>query len=246
VTINTPVGSFSILTLPSDAGTWCVTLYGSSRDQPLKALRDPARWTALVRACPRHAHWLEGEPTTPVMPMGGVVDRVRSLNGNGAGPALGVLSLGDAWACTNPSLGRGMSLGLAHAAILRRVVRECGDRPADLTAKFAADTERELAPWYENTVLVDRSRMAQIEALRAGVTPPAPEQIGARVGAALPAAMSRDPEAFRAGLEISSCLTLPREVFARPGFAERVLEQAAQATRAPFGPDREGLLALLR
>jgi 2-polyprenyl-6-methoxyphenol hydroxylase-like FAD-dependent oxidoreductase len=184
VTINTPVGSFSILTLPSDAGTWCVTLYGSSRDQPLKALRDPARWTALVRACPRHAHWLEGEPTTPVMPMGGVVDRVRSLNGNGAGPALGVLSLGDAWACTNPSLGRGMSLGLAHAAILRRVVRECGDRPADLTAKFAADTERELAPWYENTVLVDRSRMAQIEALRAVVTPPAPEQIGARVGAA--------------------------------------------------------------
>ena len=92
------------------------------------------------------------------MPMGGVLDRRRSLNGNGAGPALGVLSLGDAWACTNPAMGRGMTLGLAHAALLRRVVRECGDRPAELAARFAADTERELAPWYESTVAVDRSR----------------------------------------------------------------------------------------
>src|SRR5689334_8114034 len=76
--VNTAVGTFSILTLPGDNDTWCVTLYGSSGDRPLKALRDPAKWTALVRACPRHAHWLDGEPTTAVMPMGGVVDRVRS------------------------------------------------------------------------------------------------------------------------------------------------------------------------
>jgi 2-polyprenyl-6-methoxyphenol hydroxylase-like FAD-dependent oxidoreductase len=244
--LNAPVGTFSILTLPADNGTWSVTLYTSSGDQPLKALRDPAKWTAVARACPRHAHWLDGEPITPVMPMGGIVDRVRSLNGNGAGPAIGVLSLADAWACTNPSMGRGMSLGLAHAAILRRVVREVGDQPAELESAFAAATQAELTPWYENTVMIDRARMAQIEALRAGWQPPAPEQVNARVGAGLPAAMSRDPDAFRAGLEISSCLSLPREVFARPGFAQQVLEQAAQATPAPFGPDREGLLALLR
>jgi 2-polyprenyl-6-methoxyphenol hydroxylase-like FAD-dependent oxidoreductase len=159
---------------------------------------------------------------------------------------VGVLSLGDAWACTNPSLGRGMSLGLAHAALLRRVVRETGDRPAELVAAFAAATQTELQPWYENTVMVDRARIAQIEALRAGRRLPAPEHVGARLGAALPAAMSRDPDVFRAGLEIASCLTHPREVFARPGFAERVFAQAAEAVPAAFGPDREAVLALLR
>ena len=81
--LNCPVGSFSVLTLPGDAGTWSITLYGSSGDPALKAVRDPARWTALVRACPRHAHWLDGEPITAVLPMGGVLNRVRCPNGSG-------------------------------------------------------------------------------------------------------------------------------------------------------------------
>ena len=85
-----PVGTFSILTLPGDNGTWSVTLYASAGDRPLKAMRHADTWTAVVGACPRHAHWLDGEPITPVLPMGGVVDRVRSLNGNGAGAGDGV------------------------------------------------------------------------------------------------------------------------------------------------------------
>ena len=59
-------------------------------------------------------------------------------------------------------------------------------------------------------------------------------------------AMGVDPDAFRGGLEIFSCLALPAEVFARPGFAQRVLEAAAD--RAPTswpGPDREQLMELV-
>ena len=37
----TPFDSFSLLTLPGDAGTWSVTVYISSRDQALKELRQP-------------------------------------------------------------------------------------------------------------------------------------------------------------------------------------------------------------
>jgi hypothetical protein len=142
-------------------------------------------------------------------------------------------------------MGRGVSLGLAHVALLRRVVREAGDDPAGLVAAYAAATEIELLPWYESTVLLDRARRAQIEALRAGLEPPAPEHIAARIGAALPAAMSRDADVFRAGLEITTCLALPREVFSRPGFAERVFTAAAEAPPPGFGPDRQALLALL-
>jgi 2-polyprenyl-6-methoxyphenol hydroxylase-like FAD-dependent oxidoreductase len=238
--LNTPIGTFSILTLPCDNGTWSVTVYASAGDRPLKALRDPAKWTALVRACPRHAHWLDGEPITPVMPMGGILDRLRSSNGGP--PPLGLVSLGDAWACTNPSTGRGISLGLKHAALLRRVVREDGD----VVAAFTAATEAELRPWYDSTVLVDRARMAEINALRAGEAPVLSDHIGARVGRALGPAMSQDGDVFRAALKITSCLSLPRDVFSRPGFAERVLEAAARATPASFGPQRDELLTLLR
>ena len=30
-----------------------------------------------VRACPLHAHWVDGEPVTDVLPMSGAVDRYR-------------------------------------------------------------------------------------------------------------------------------------------------------------------------
>ena len=200
-----------------------------------------------MRACPLHAHWLDGEPLTPVMPMGGVVDRYRRYGGNGTAAPAGVASVGDAWACTNPSLGRGIALGLAHAALLRAVVREHGDDPARLVDAWDEATERELTPWYRATVAFDRARLAEIDAIRNGAEPPAPapDDIAARVRAALPLAMSRDPDVFRAGLEISSCLALPQEVFARPGLAQRVLEAAGgEVARLP-GPDRAQVLELV-
>jgi flavin-dependent dehydrogenase len=193
---------------------------------------------------------------------------MRSLVGNGAGddsrgglaslgglargarpPAarqaqlLGVVSLGDAWACVNPATGRGMSLGLAHAAVLRRVVRECGERPVELIAAFAAATELELAPWYHATVAADRTRLAEVDALRLGLAPPPAAN---PLVDALPSAMARDPEVFRAGLEILACLALPQEVFARPGLAQKVLENAGDGPRPAMGPDRQQLLTLLR
>jgi flavin-dependent dehydrogenase len=202
-----------------------------------------------VRSCPLHAHWLDGEPLTPVMPMGGVVDRYRRYAGNGRGtPApAGVASVGDAWACTNPSLGRGIALGLVHAALLRAVMREHADDPASLADAWDEATERELTPWYRATVAFDRARLAEIDAIRSGVEPPvpAPDDVAARVRAALPLAMSRDADVFRAGLEISSCLALPQEVFARPGLAQKVLEAAGgEIARLP-GPDRAQVLELV-
>ena len=75
----TPLGTFSILTLPGDAGTWSLTLFASARDQPLKRLRDVDALDGARRAPARsHAHWLDGEPITGVMAMGGVIDRYRS------------------------------------------------------------------------------------------------------------------------------------------------------------------------
>ena len=116
-------------------------------------------------------------------------------------------------------MGRGMSFGFLHAALLRRAAREHG-RPGELTARFAADTERELAPYHRATMATDRSRLAEIDALLAGEepSPPAPFARALRV----------DADVFRGALDIIGCLALPQEVFARPGFAERVQDAAGE------------------
>jgi 2-polyprenyl-6-methoxyphenol hydroxylase-like FAD-dependent oxidoreductase len=237
---------FSVITIPSDAGTWSITVYASSRDPVLKGLRDPSRWSALVRACPLQAHWLDGEPITGILPMGGVVDRYRRLASNGTGPVPGVASVGDAWACTNPSLGRGMALGLAHAAMLRRAVREHGEDPVRLARAWDETTERELTPWYRATVSTDRARLAEIDANRAGKAPAPPTDDAGRVRLALSAAMARDPEIFRAGSEMINCLALPKVVLGRPGLARRILDVAGDDFAAPPGPSRQQVLELMR
>src|SRR4030095_2779817 len=71
--------SCSILTLPGDANTWSVTVYVSAGDQQLKKVRELPHWTALVAACPLHAHLLDGTPITDILALGGLPDRYWSL-----------------------------------------------------------------------------------------------------------------------------------------------------------------------
>jgi flavin-dependent dehydrogenase len=200
----------------------------------------------VVQACPLHAHWLDGDPITDVLPMGGIIDRYRRVNAGDTPTVTGVALVGDSWACTNPSLGRGLALGLAHAARLRDVVREHGDDPAALAAAWDAVTEAEFTPWYRATVAVDRVRLAEIDAVRDGAPAPARPEGAAAVRARLPVAAGRDADVFRALMDIVGCLTLPQDIFARPGLADRVLaaSDGVEAT-APPGPSREDLLQLV-
>jgi 2-polyprenyl-6-methoxyphenol hydroxylase-like FAD-dependent oxidoreductase len=242
----TPIGSFSILTLPGDADTWSVTLFVASRDQPLKRFRHADTFDAVVRACPAHSQWVAGEPITDVLAMGGLIDRYRRFASDGRPLATGVVAVADAWACTNPSLGRGISLGLAHVVRLRDLVRSELDDPVGFAGAYDEMTERELAPWYRTTVAVDRARIAEMEALRNGLEPPGPRDFKDGLGRALDAAAPHDPDVFRAMLEIVGCLSLPDEVFARPGMVERVVELAEEHPPVQWpGPGRDDLLRLV-
>jgi 2-polyprenyl-6-methoxyphenol hydroxylase-like FAD-dependent oxidoreductase len=244
--VTTAVGTFSLLTLPADNDTWSVTVFISAGDRPLKRLRDPHLWTALVAECPLHAHWLEGEPITRVEAIGGVLDRYRRFLVDGVPVATGVAPVGDAWACTNPSLGRGMSLGLRHVQHLREVIREHLGDPRRLAEEWSAVTEAELAPWYRETVEEDRARMAEIEALRYGLVPGRPRGSSAALLPVLRAAVAHDPDAFRAFVASRSCVTRLAEAFAKQDFVERILEIARSSEHPPLpGPNRDQLLALL-
>jgi 2-polyprenyl-6-methoxyphenol hydroxylase-like FAD-dependent oxidoreductase len=241
-----PMGTFSLLTLPSDNGTWAVAIVTSSGDQVLKRVRDPDLWRSVIEACPLHAHWLQGEPIGDHESMGGMIDRYRRPIADGRPLLIGIALLGDAWACTNPSLGRGISLGLLHTKCLREVVGSHLDDPLEFARAWDAATEANLTPWYRETVEEDRERLHEIEALRNGLAPAPPSERLAVLRGALNTAALHDPELFRAFLESRCCLTLLGESLARDGMAERAVELADANERVALpGPSREQLLALL-
>jgi 2-polyprenyl-6-methoxyphenol hydroxylase-like FAD-dependent oxidoreductase len=237
-----PLGSVTLLTLEGDNDTWSVTLFGLTGDTPMKTLRDRDAFTRVVSACPGHAHWLDGTPLTDVLAMAGAMDRYRRFVVDGRPIVTGFAAVGDAWACTNPSAGRGLSIGIVHAQMLRRTVRKYLEDPALFAAEYDAATEREVAPYVREQLAADDVRIAEMEAARLGVDPPRRDSMTAR----LFAASAVDPDAFRAMIEIITCTALPREVLTRPGMVETIDKACADLPPfPPRGPDRNGLLELL-
>jgi 2-polyprenyl-6-methoxyphenol hydroxylase-like FAD-dependent oxidoreductase len=242
--VNQAYDSVSVLTLPSDRGTWSVTFAAGARDKELRVLREPDRWTAAARCFPAIAAWLDAEPLGDVQVMAGIEDRIRHYVVGGRPVATGLLPVGDAWACTNPSLGRGMSMALMHAVVLRDVVRAAdGEHAAELSLRWAEATAAVLEPWYRATVGNDRHRLAEIEADRSGA-PYVPADRSWAISKALAAGSRSDPDVLRGLLDLASMQLLPQEVFGRAGMVERVLAAGAGAPQyAVPGPDRRELLA---
>jgi 2-polyprenyl-6-methoxyphenol hydroxylase-like FAD-dependent oxidoreductase len=236
-----PLGGVTLLTLQSDNDTWSVTVFTVTGDAPLKALRHDDCFDRVVRACPLQEHWLDGRPLTGVVAMAGVMDRIHDYVVDGQPVVTGLVPVGDAWACTNPSAGRGMSLGLLQAQVLRQVAAAHLDDPAAFAQLYGLRTNREVAPYYRNQVRADRQRVAEMTAVREGREPPPPDPTTAR----FLAAARTDADALRAFLETVQCVALPQEVLARPAVA-RAVAAVGDDPPPPFpGPDRAALLRLL-
>ena len=239
-------GSVSILTLPADNGTWGVAFTTSSKDKAARALKDATTWHRTLAAFPLAAHWADGEPIdNGVAVMAGIEDRHRDYCPDGSPVATGVVSVGDACACTNPSLGRGATIGFFHAVALRDVMRNnVLDDPEKFVRTFARATADCVEPWYQSTLAYDRARLAEMEAEIDGrpyEADPAWDLTRALVSAA-----GKDGEMLRARLRIAGLLQDKDEVFATPGVVERVLELGGGWRDEPtFGPDRAELLAIL-
>ena len=247
--VLTPIGTISLLTLPGDNGTWSVTIFTSTCDQPLKALRHKDKWTNVVRACPLHAHWIDGEPVTGILPMSGIVDRYRRFVVDGSPVATGFVAVADAWACTNPSAGRGLTVGFLHAKLLRDVLRETGAEPRALVEEFDRRTEMDTARWYRAQIAADRMRFAEMDALREGRQPPGPATDLAKAIGALFMTGSADADLFRSLLEYIGTITPAQEIVRRPEVAERIRAVRDAMKDMPLprmpGPDRKQLLDLV-
>jgi hypothetical protein len=190
------------------------------------------------------AHWAEGEPISPVDVMAGLEDRHRRYVVDGEPVATGIAAVADSWACTNPSLGRGVSIGLVHGTLLRDALRQTGADDHDkLVRRFDELTEQVAEPLYRATRWYDDHRLAEIDADVAGV-PYRPDDKRWAVSKALVPAAQADPDACRVQATIGGLLAVPDEVFAEPGLPQRVMALGAGAARYPLpGLDRAELLA---
>jgi 2-polyprenyl-6-methoxyphenol hydroxylase-like FAD-dependent oxidoreductase len=239
--VGADIGTLRVVTLPADNGTWTLALVPIAGDRPFKALKHNEVWERVVRAIPHASHWVDGEPLCDVIAMAGVLDRCRRIVVNGQPVITGLVPLGDSWACTNPTAGRGMTLGLAHAVALRDTIRADANDPAQLVEAFDSTTESSLTPWYHDQVDRDHQR---VESLRAEIEGRPPKVSGRDLGARLMLAARVDPDAARGFLDVFSCLALPSEVIDRPGMRDRLLSLNPAELPRPPGPSREQLITL--
>ena len=240
------LGTISSLTLPADNGTWALAVIASARDKALYGLRNTARWEKLVRSLPLVAHWADGEPTDDgVQTMAKIEDRVRCLVVDGEPVATGVVAVADSWACSNPSLGRGASIGMMHALLLRQCLRDEGlDDPYRFVAAFHESTAADVQPWFEWTRWEDRHRIAQVEAGIRGddYRPGDPTW---EIVQALRAALGKDPDLMRLFVRANLVMGRLDEALADRSLVERVLELGGGWRDEPvMAPGRQELVAL--
>ena len=198
-----------------------------------------------MKGYPLCAHWLDGEPLDDgVLVMAKIEDRHRTFVIDGQPVATGVLPLADSWACTNPSVGRGVSIGAYHAAALRDLLHDAPADPVELQRAWYDATMATVEDWYRGTLSFDQGRLAQIHAEMDG-SPFAPEP-EYEMTCALQAAANKDPEMLRAFVDIAGVVDTPAEVFARPGLFEQVIEKGGTWRDEPLpGLSRAELLAVV-
>jgi len=241
------LGSISAVTLPADNGTWSVTVVTSAKDKALRLLRDAATWERAVRSLPLVAHWLDGKPIDDrVAVMAGIEDRHRSLMVDGAPVATGVVVAGDAWACSNPSLGRGASIGMLQAVLLRDTIAAAGlGDPWEFACSFHEATAEMVEPWYRDTLAADRHRLAEIDALIGGGEY-RPGDPGWELGRALAAAAFKDPDCLRGFVSVAMVSSRGADVMARPGLLDKVTALGAGWRHEPLpAPSRGELLSIV-
>jgi 2-polyprenyl-6-methoxyphenol hydroxylase-like FAD-dependent oxidoreductase len=238
-------GSVGILILPAENGVTGTGIIGWSGDAELRALRHVGPWEAVMSLLPLGDQVLAAEPLDDeIAVMAGIEDRHRRYVVDGEPVATGVVSVGDAWAATNPTLGRGISLGSRHAQLLRDLVREVGtDDHEVLVRRFDERTREQQEPWYRSTVWHDRHR---VEDFRAAIDGREPErdELWDRFLAFMSVSQS-DLELLPHFLATFRLDRRPEEVVSDPAIIAH-LDANGVVAPPPHGPTRAEVLAALQ
>jgi 2-polyprenyl-6-methoxyphenol hydroxylase-like FAD-dependent oxidoreductase len=245
--ILSAIGSISVLTIPGDDGWWSVTLYHSPKDKLMRNVRDPKTFERVLRSMPNHAHWADGAVQGSCVTMTSTANTTRQFVVGGVPCATGVVPIGDAWGYTNPSLGRGITLGLMHAVDMAPAIVKLIDDPQGLVSEWERHTAGRATKWHDSTVSFDRIRTPEVEAHLHGLADPFdPADMSVAGARGFTSASHYDFEVLTWYNEVVGCFSTPDEVIARDGVFDRVLEVAMSTPpyKSP-GPNRAELEELL-
>ncbi len=235
--------SLSFVTAPADNGTWSVAIVASGNDRWMRHATDADVWSRIVRAYPRLAHWVDGEPISDVEVMSATPDRTTRLVVGGHPVATGVIAMGDALACTSPMFARGMTFAALQAVCLRDVLREVSPiDPAELAHRWTDRVGNVVMPLIDETLAIARHRLAEIDAQVAGRLYETDDPLWPflqRLFDATP----HDPELLRAVMGVAGVFVRAGDIARRRDLVAR-LDAVGDLPAAP-GPTRRDLVELL-
>jgi hypothetical protein len=146
-----------------DNATAMLALSTHGADPLLRRLRHEEAFTAVIRANEDFAAWFDVlEPTSQVFCLGALDNRMRGLVDDGRPVVRGLQQVGDALAMTNPTRGRGISMGLASAGRLHDLAQDADSDT--LALAYDAWQHESLAVYYRET---NASDVEVIQRLRA-------------------------------------------------------------------------------
>lgn len=215
-----PYGLF--MAAPADRRTFCIMI-GLSHEDPLhNSLFDPTVFDRIAAEEPFCALWLKaGVGMTTPQPFANVHNGRRSLVDDEGPIVTGFVLVGDSATHTNPTLGRGTSLALAHAQQLARTAHQAGADAYGYAAGFAAWTERNLGVWYESQSAIDAAASVRLRATFTGEPVPR-AAYAARAIEALGVASATDLRIAGLLQRLIGVLMTLGDVVAQPGVAERI------------------------
>ncbi|MEV1077964.1 FAD-dependent oxidoreductase [Streptomyces sp. NPDC050211] len=136
-----------VAVLSAGERTWSMTLGIDDQDRELRRLAGPLAWNRAAALYELMMPRPVGSPLPGVRITSQVKGRYRRFVLGGRPVATGVVSVGDAWAATDPLLGLSPSMGVLHALLLRQAVRD-GGPPDEVAVRFDRLTEEALTPVY--------------------------------------------------------------------------------------------------
>ncbi|MFB8103656.1 NAD(P)/FAD-dependent oxidoreductase [Streptomyces sp. NPDC056007] len=227
----------TVLAFPGDNGRFHLSTTVASHDPARTRLLDRTVYLRFLASVAPVRAWLDGAaPVGDPMPMAGLENRHRSLEADGAPLVTGFALVGDACVQTNPTFGRGVSLGLAHARTVADQLDRLDQEPAAWALETHERTDRCLGQWFEQQVATDAARLAEL------ADGPHDESLTARVLTAL-AVLREDDEHVRIAAErVYHMLLTPAELMADRKVARRVLaflREHPDLRRAHVGPTRQ-------
>jgi len=218
-------------------------------DKRFRTIRDPAAFTAVLRTMAIYADWLDVlEPITPIYPMGGLHNTLRTLLSDDAPVAHGLHAIGDTVCTTNPTLGRGLSLALREAVDLVDVLDTDHRHPGELAMALHERLESRIAPFYLDQAEIDAERLAHMRhTIFDAPAPEATDRADRVTYGQLRNAAPFDPTVFRAFWKVMGMVTLPETVYTDPAVVARTREVIRTRGGGPpiAQPSREQLLAAL-